>query len=150
MKRKTVLLLGGKNKGYDYTPLFLELKNSQVIHAVLYGENRYDLLKSAREAGFGEFTLCKDFAFAVRVAAMKAERGNAVLLSPASASFDEFASYEERGEAFVEIVRSFAKEKAVACTEENVDKPTAIVLAEPVHGGDETSKRYSESEEELE
>ncbi len=108
MKRETVLLLGGKHKGYDYGKLFTELKTSKVVHAVLYGENRYALLKSARETGFDGVTLCNGFSFAVRIAAMRAERGQAVLLSPASASFDEFASYEERGDKFVEIVRSFS------------------------------------------
>ena len=106
MKRETVLLLGGKNKGYDYQKLFAVLKKSKVTHAVLYGENRYALLKSAREQGFESFTLCDRFVFAVQVASLLAKRGQVVLLSPASASFDEFASYEERGDKFVEIVRS--------------------------------------------
>lgn len=104
MQTDTVLLLGGKNKGYDYGKLFAALKNSRVIHTVLYGENRYALLKSARENSFESVSLCEGFDFAVRLAALKAEKGQTVLLSPASASFDEFASYEERGEKFVEIV----------------------------------------------
>lgn len=111
MKRETVLLLGGKHKGYDYERLFSALKKSNVIHAVLYGENRYALLKSAREQRFDSVSVCDKFAFAVRVAAIKAQRGQTVLLSPASASFDEFASYEERGDKFVEIVRSFTHEE---------------------------------------
>ncbi|MBQ8684870.1 MAG: UDP-N-acetylmuramoyl-L-alanine--D-glutamate ligase [Clostridia bacterium] len=114
MKRKTLLLLGGKNKGYDYSKLFTALKNSNVVHAILYGENRYALLKSAREQGFESVTVCETFAFAVRIAAMLAKRGQTVLLSPASASFDEFTSYEERGDAFVEIVRSLKQKSASA------------------------------------
>ncbi len=113
MKRETVLLLGGKNKGYDYSKLFSLLKKSKVFHAVLYGENRYALLKSAREQSFESVTVCETFAFAVRVAAMLATSGQCVLLSPASASFDEFASYEERGDAFVKMVRAMQKEKAL-------------------------------------
>ena len=110
MKKDTVLLLGGKNKGYDYNKLFAELKGSKVVHAVLYGENRFALLKAAREEEFDGFTLCGGgFSFAVQIAALKAERGQAVLLSPASASFDEFGSYEERGERFAEIVHRLAK-----------------------------------------
>lgn len=109
MKTETVLLLGGKNKGYDYAKLFSALSESKVVHTVLYGENRYALLKSARSASFENITVCDGFDFAVRVAAVKAEKGQTVLLSPASASFDEFASYEERGDKFVEIVRSLKK-----------------------------------------
>ncbi len=113
MKKDTVLLLGGKNKGYDYNKLFAELKGSKVVHAVLYGENRFALLKAAREQEFDEFTLCGGgFSFAVKIAALKAECGQAVLLSPASASFDEFSSYEERGEKFAEIVHTLAKNGA--------------------------------------
>lgn len=113
MKGETVLLLGGKHKGYDYGRLFTGLKKSNVVHAVLYGENRYALLKSAREQRFDSVTLCDKFAFAVRIAAIKAQRGQTVLLSPASASFDEFASYEERGDKFVEIIRSFTHEESL-------------------------------------
>ncbi|MBQ8343444.1 MAG: UDP-N-acetylmuramoyl-L-alanine--D-glutamate ligase [Clostridia bacterium] len=112
MKKDTVLLLGGKNKGYDYNKLFADLKGSKVVHAVLYGENRFALLKAAREQDFDAFTLCGGgFSFAVRVAALKAERGQTVLLSPASASFDEFGSYEERGEKFAEIVHALEEER---------------------------------------
>ncbi len=109
MKRETVLLLGGKNKGYDYSRLIASLKNSKVIHAVLYGENRYVLLKCAREQGFEGITVCERFSVAVQVAALLAKRGQTVLLSPASASFDEFSSYEERGDAFVNVIRSLAQ-----------------------------------------
>ena len=111
MKEETILLLGGKHKGYDYTPLFEALKKSSVVHAVLYGENRYQLLKCAKEQGFESVTLCDKFALAVRIAAMIAEKDCTVLLSPASASFDEFASYEERGDAFAAFVHTLESEQ---------------------------------------
>ena len=113
MKRETVLLLGGKNKGYDYSKLFAVLRKSSVVHAVLYGENRYELLKCARAQAFENVTVCDRFELAVKIAAMIAKRGQSVLLSPASASFDEFASYEERGEAFVQIVRALEKAEQI-------------------------------------
>lgn len=107
MQRETIILLGGKNKGYDYGKLFAAMHKSKIVHAVLYGENRFALLKSARENDYLSVTLCDQFDFAVRIAALKAKSGQAVLLSPASASFDEFTNYEERGEKFAEIVQSF-------------------------------------------
>lgn len=124
MKTETLLLLGGKNKGYDYRKLFDVLKNSKVVHAVLYGENRYELLKCARERGFEGITVCENFAFAVQIASMKATRGQTVLLSPASASFDEFAGYEERGDAFVQIVRTL--EESAKQNQEKTDKTETI------------------------
>ena len=125
MKTDTILLLGGKNKGYDYSKLFAVLPNTRVKHAVLYGENRFALLKSAREYSFENFTLCDGFEFAVRVAALKAKEGQTVLLSPASASFDEFASYEERGDKFVEIVGSLIPKR------EEIEERTEETPAEP-------------------
>ncbi len=110
MKGETILLLGGKDKGYAYAPLFTALKNSPVVHAVLYGENRYTLLKCAREQGFDQLTVCPRFTQAVFIAKMLATQGQIVLLSPASASFDEFTSYEERGDTFVQIVQKFQQE----------------------------------------
>ena len=117
MKRETVLLLGGQNKGYDYGKLFSALPNTKVVHAVLYGENRFSLLKSARAYDFNNVTLCERFDFAVKIAAMLARSGQTVLLSPASASFDAFAGYEERGDRFVEIVQSIQEENADEATE---------------------------------
>ena len=123
MKADTVLLLGGKNKGYDYEKLFSALPTGKVVHAVLYGENRFSLLKAARACNYDAVTLCDRFDFAVKVAALKAKTGQNVLLSPASASFDEFANYEERGDAFVAIVQSFIKQRE-EYTEETLDEET--------------------------
>lgn len=102
-----VLLLGGKDKGYDYTPLFEGLKNSNVVHAVFYGENRYKLLDSALQSGFTAFSLCRKMEEAVMLAHNYAQRGQCVLLSPASSSFDEFKNYEERGDSFARLVQAF-------------------------------------------
>ena len=107
MRSETVLLLGGKDKGYDYKPLFSALKNSKVVHAVLYGENRYKLLDGARACGYEALSLCADFERAVKLASLTAKEGQTVLLSPASASFDEFTGYEERGERFVGIFKDY-------------------------------------------
>ncbi len=107
IKQETVLLLGGKDKGYNYDKLFAVLKSSSVAQAVLYGENRLKLLDSAIKSGYKKVTLCDNFFVAVHLARLTAKSGQTVLLSPASASFDEFTGYEERGEKFVEIVESF-------------------------------------------
>lgn len=108
MVKPTVLLLGGKDKGYDYTPLFEALNKSRVVHAIIYGENRFVMLNAAVRAGFVSFSLCADFKTAVKLSNFVAKEGQCVLLSPASASFDEFTGYEERGEAFIKLVDGFA------------------------------------------
>ena len=155
MKKQTVLLLGGKHKGYAYERLFAALKSSKVVHAVLYGENRYELLKAAQKTGYHSFSMCDNFSFAVLVAAMKAERGQTVLLSPASASFDEFSSYEERGRAFVEIVRSLRRDdktqtdnQADEClAQEEVEQPKQPECIHPDAGIAETNRERDEESE---
>lgn len=114
MQSDTVLLLGGKDKGYDYDELFAKLRASRAVHFVLYGENRFRLLNSAVRANESHISLCDDFDTAVRLAAMTAKPGQCVLLSPASSSFDAFSGYEERGERFEQLVLSM-KEGMAEC-----------------------------------
>ncbi|MDD6995985.1 MAG: UDP-N-acetylmuramoyl-L-alanine--D-glutamate ligase [Candidatus Borkfalkiaceae bacterium] len=126
MKNDTVLLLGGKDKGYDYAPLFSALKTTRVVRCVLYGENAFKLLESAMRAGYGNVTLTEKFDYAVKIARLIASPGQTVLLSPASASFDEFSSYEERGDTFVSVVRAWQNEELTTRRErraEQAEKP---------------------------
>lgn len=104
MRAPTIILLGGKDKGYDYDPLFEGLNSTTVIHAVIYGENRFKMLNAAIKSGFLSVSLCSEFSTAVRLAQYIAKPGQNVLLSPASSSFDSFANYEERGDVFREMV----------------------------------------------
>ncbi len=104
MKAETVLLLGGKDKGYDYVPLFDKMKDSMIVHAIIFGENRFRIMNDAVKCDYYNFSLCTDFFTAFKLSVMIAKRGQNVLLSPASASFDGFSGYEERGETFIELV----------------------------------------------
>lgn len=107
---ETILLLGGKDKGYDYAPLFNEIKKFPVVQTIIYGENRFKILSAAVNAGFTRLTLCEKFAVAFKISTLIAREGQNVLLSPASASFDEFSSFEERGEKFTEMVKELIVE----------------------------------------
>ena len=111
MEEETVLLLGGKDKGYDYDRLFANLKNGRVVQFVLYGENRFKLLNSAVRQNESRITLCDGFDMAVRIGAMAAKPGQCVLLSPASSSFDAFSGYEERGDRFAALVAKMREER---------------------------------------
>ena len=106
-----VLLLGGKDKGYDYDKLFSRIRAGHVVHSVLYGENRFQLFNSAMRCNESRVTLCADFDLAVKIARMTAKPGQCVLLSPASSSFDAFSGYEERGERFEALVKGFEGEE---------------------------------------
>ncbi len=111
VRGESVLLLGGKDKGYSYEPLFDAIKTSGVVHCVLYGENAFRILQAALKKGFTAVTLCRPFDVAVRVAFLTARAGQNLLLSPASASFDAFRNYEERGERFREMMDILKAEK---------------------------------------
>ncbi len=130
VKGESVILLGGKDKGYSYEPLFDAIKSSGVVHAVIYGENAFRILNAALKRGFTAVTLCRPFDMAVRVAYLTARRGQNVLLSPASASFDAFKSYEERGERFVEMLELLRRESLGPVREE----------PEKIEGGDEAEE----------
>ncbi len=112
MKQATVLLVGGKDKGYEYQSIFESAKNGKITQVILYGENRFKVLDGAIKSGYSNFSMCKDFNTAVRLANLTAKSGQCVLLSPASASYDEFSNYEERGEAFIKLVEKFDEQTA--------------------------------------
>lgn len=103
---ETVLILGGSSKGEDYRPLFDALDDRKVVHCVLTGATRYELLNAAVAAGYNNLTLSQDFNAAVKRAALVCPVGGSVLLSPACASFDCFKDFEDRGEKFISVVNS--------------------------------------------
>ena len=103
MKTKTVLILGGKDKGNDYNEIadLVREKCSGLIFMGLHNEKLHDFFD-----GFGlpivDVQSMKD---AVDAAYQMAKKGETVLLSPCCASFDLFKSYEDRGDQFKKYVR---------------------------------------------
>ncbi len=101
--RRVVLLLGGRGKGLSYG-VMLPPVLKYVRFAVLFGEEGEKFFSLL--TGKIGCVVCKNFKEAVKLAMSVAEPGDAVLLSPACTSYDEFSSFEERGETFRSIVRS--------------------------------------------
>lgn len=109
-----VLILGGKSKGLSYAPLFPMKKNIKAI--ILTGQNRGEILKeimsySEISGHFIPIYCSDDFRDAVLLAINAACAGDAVLLSPASTSFDSFTDYRERGNTFSDIIKKYYAEK---------------------------------------
>ncbi len=101
-----VLIAGGYDKHIPYAPLGEEIPG-KVRVLVLTGPTGPKIKEAVLEAG-GETPLILEeagFRDAVLAAAKAAKPGDTVLLSPASASFDAFKNFEERGETFKQIVR---------------------------------------------
>lgn len=104
MESPTVWIVGGEDKGNDYTEL-LPLVNEKVKAIICLGVDNQKIINA-----FGnvvelmiETESMKD---AVQVAYRLADRGDNVLLSPACASFDLFENYEDRGRQFKDAVRN--------------------------------------------
>jgi UDP-N-acetylmuramoylalanine--D-glutamate ligase len=97
-------LAGGRNKGLAFDELAEVARRARVRCAILYGEAAGELERAL--AGAVPVERVKDLAQAVTRAAALARRGDVVLLAPACASFDQFTSFEERGQKFAEYARA--------------------------------------------
>jgi UDP-N-acetylmuramoylalanine--D-glutamate ligase len=94
---KINLILGGRGKNAPYQPL-AELIGSSVRRLVLIGEDADNIESQLKD--YAEIVRAGDMKDAVEKSYENAERGDAVLLAPACASFDMFKSFEERGKVF--------------------------------------------------
>lgn len=107
MVRPTLLIGGGYDKQSTYDE-WIEAFGGKVRYLVLLGETANKIAECARRHGFENIIMTESLEEAVKVCSQKAERGDAVLLSPACASWDMFKSYEERGRMFKEFVHKLA------------------------------------------
>ena len=99
---RVILILGGQGKGQDFAPLREPVARTARAVALI-GEDA-EGLAAALEGSGAALRRAGDLAGAVRWAAREARDGDVVLLSPACASFDQFADFEARGDAFRELV----------------------------------------------
>lgn len=104
MERPTVLIGGGYDKHSDYDE-WIKSFGDKVKLLVLIGQTREKIAESARRLGFENIVICDTFEEAVKTCMDAAKPGDAVLLSPACASWGMFKNYEERGRIFKELVR---------------------------------------------
>lgn len=108
--RKAVLIAGGEGKGQDFTPLGPAV-TQQARAVVLIGRDA-PLIEAALHGCGVPLVHAMDMHDAVHHAARLAQRGDAVLLSPACASFDMFRNYAHRAEVFIAAVHGLHKEAA--------------------------------------
>lgn len=101
VERPVHLILGGQAKGQDFDAL-REAIDERVRAGYLVGEDAESIASSLEDVL--PLVRCGDLATAVAVAGDAAEPGDAVLLSPACASFDQHASFEARGASFKALV----------------------------------------------
>ena len=102
--RQVVLIMGGRNKGYDFTALFDHV-HKRVKKLIVIGEAGDEIMSAIGRAPAQGAEKAATLDQAVLRAFEVAQAGETVLLSPACASFDMFGSYAERGEKFRQLVK---------------------------------------------
>jgi UDP-N-acetylmuramoylalanine--D-glutamate ligase len=111
-ERKVVLILGGEGKGQDFNPLARPV--SQFVRAVVLIGRDAPLIRAALGDTRVPLHDAPGMAEAVNLANAQAREGDAVLMSPACASFDMFKDYAHRAQVFVQAVEVLAADAGVA------------------------------------
>lgn len=105
MNRRTLLIGGGYDKDSKYEE-WIQAFDGKVKHLVLLGQTKEKIAEAARKEGFFDIIMVDTLEEAVQQCARLSEPGEAVLLSPACASWGMFKNYEERGDKFKELVNA--------------------------------------------
>lgn len=105
-----ILILGGREKGLDFAPLVPEVK-ARAKAVIGMGEAAGHIMETFE--GVCPAYACQEMSCAVNKAVSLSDKGDVVLLSPACASFDLYANYQERGKDFTRIVNAIVPIQAV-------------------------------------
>ena len=108
MDRPTLLIGGGYDKNSSYEE-WINAFDGKVRYLVLLGQTREKIADTARKCGFQDIVMVESLEEAVTFCAEHANPGDAVLLSPACASWGMFPNYEVRGKMFKELVWQLKK-----------------------------------------
>lgn len=103
MNKPTILIGGGYDKGSEYDE-WIESFGDKIKLLVLMGQTKEKIAKCAEKHGFKNYVFKDTFEEVLNYCTSEAQPGDAVLLSPACASWDMFPNYETRGKLFKEYV----------------------------------------------
>ncbi len=111
MDSPVILIAGGYDKKVPFTDFYEAFKDGGKA-MILMGETKYQIQEGAKKAGLGDRVhLVDTLAQALSLAKTLARKGDVVLLSPASASWDMYPGYEARGEEFRQLVKLIRRQK---------------------------------------
>ncbi|MFX3618382.1 MAG: UDP-N-acetylmuramoyl-L-alanine--D-glutamate ligase [Sporolactobacillus sp.] len=102
-----ILLAGGLDRGNTFDALVPHLKEAAVKAVLLFGETTEKLKDACTQAGIHVIRCVKNVEAAVPEAFSLSEPGDVILLSPACASWDQYQSFEVRGDIFIDEVNKF-------------------------------------------
>ncbi|MBO8155333.1 MAG: UDP-N-acetylmuramoyl-L-alanine--D-glutamate ligase [Bacillaceae bacterium] len=101
-EQPVILLAGGLDRGNEFDDLIPSLKHVKAM--ILFGESAPKLEKAAKKAGIEQIIYVDNVKQAAEQAFSISSTGDVILLSPACASWDQYRSFEERGDMFVKAV----------------------------------------------
>ena len=107
-KQPVVLLAGGLDRGFTFeklVPFFKDLRG-----LVVFGQTAELIAQAGKAAGVKHIIKTENAVTAVPLAYQLSQPGDIVLLSPACASWDQWKTFEERGDKFIEAVTKLAQE----------------------------------------
>jgi len=97
-----ILIAGGLDRGNDFDDLIPYFNNVKTL--ITYGQTSQKIVDSALKAGMKDYKTVDNVEEAVNEAYASSESGDVILLSPACASWDQFKTFEERGNKFIQAV----------------------------------------------
>src|SRR5699024_10749789 len=103
-KKPVILLCGGLDRGTNFADLIPFLQNVKAI--VTFGETKNQFAKLAEEANIQNVSIVDSMDEAVHQAYEYSDRGDVILLSPACASWDQYPTFEKRGDMFIDSVNT--------------------------------------------
>lgn len=112
-KEPIILLAGGLDRGNGFDELIPDLKES-VKGMIVFGETKQKLMEAAKRANVSYIAEAENVIDAVPKAFEQSKEGDVILLSPACASWDQYKTFEERGDKYIEAVFDLKKK---ICTE---------------------------------
>ncbi|HET8884621.1 MAG TPA: UDP-N-acetylmuramoyl-L-alanine--D-glutamate ligase, partial [Candidatus Saccharimonadales bacterium] len=108
--RPKVLIIGGSDKGADYTSLIEAIAGDASVRAVVaigqLGPRLADMIRASKFTGEVEYVSSARMSEIIQVAASMARLDDVIILSPACASFDMFKNYSDRGDQFINAVNA--------------------------------------------
>ena len=109
-QRPIILIAGGLDRGDDYTRLVADLK-PHVKEVIVNGQTAAHMQEAAQAAGVKVVKDSPRVKNSVAIAFEDSQPGDVILLSPAAASWDQYQTFEERGDEFITAVENLSKEK---------------------------------------
>lgn len=101
-KQPIILLAGGLDRGNGFDDLIPSLKNVKAM--ITFGQTKGKLVETAKKAGIEKIYMVDNVEEAVPLSYSLSEKGDVILLSPACASWDQYKSFEVRGDIFMKAV----------------------------------------------